>query len=92
MIVLQLLILVILLGLSACFSMAEAAVTTLSALRMKKIVVLSPRLGPLFQEWLANPHRLLSVLMVGNNLVNVGFSSLAAIAAVPLNRVIPRGW
>lgn len=91
MIVLQLLILVILLGLSACFSMAEAAVTTLSALRMKKIVVLSPRLGPLFQEWLANPHRLLSVLMVGNNLVNVGFSSLAAIAAVPLNRVIPRG-
>lgn len=82
---LQLVLLVFLLGLSAYFSLVEAALTTLSALRMKKIVVLSPRLAPLFTEWLANPHRLLSVLMVGNSLVNVSFSSLAAVAAVPLN-------
>ncbi|MBL8023686.1 MAG: DUF21 domain-containing protein [Elusimicrobia bacterium] len=90
MIFLQLVVLSILLGLSGFFSMVEAAVTTLSALRMKKIVVLSPRLAPLFQDWLAKPHRLLSVLMVGNNLVNVSFSSLAAVAAVPLNGIFPR--
>ena len=85
MIFLQLIILGVLLGGSAYFSMVEAAITTLSALRMKKIAVVSPRLAPLFQEWLANPHRLLSVLMVGNSLVNVSFSSLAAVAAVPLD-------
>jgi putative hemolysin len=85
MIFFQIVFLVFLLGVSACFSLVEAAITTLSALRMKKIVVLSPRLAPLFTEWLASPHRLLSVLMVGNSLVSVSFSSLAAVAAVPLN-------
>ncbi len=77
--------LAVLLGLSATFSMVESAVTALSALRMKKIVVLSPKLAPLFQEWLSKPHRLLTALMVGNNVVSIGFSSLAAVAAVPLN-------
>ena len=85
MLFLQIVLLIFLLGFSAYFSMVEAAITTLSALRMKKIVVLSPRLAPLFTEWLANPHRFLSVLMVGNSLVNISFSSLAAVAAVPLN-------
>lgn len=69
--------------------MVEAAITTLSALRMKKIVVLSPRLAPLFHEWLAAPYRLLSVLMVGNSVVNILFSSLAAVAAVPLVAFFP---
>lgn len=81
---LQLSFLLLFLGLSAYFALVEAAVTTLSALRMKKMVILSPRLAPLFSEWLASPHRLLSVLMVGNSLVNISFSSLAAVAAVPL--------
>ncbi|MBK8575505.1 MAG: DUF21 domain-containing protein [Elusimicrobia bacterium] len=77
----------LLLGLSAAFALVESAITALSALRMKKIVVLSPQLAPLFQEWLAKPHRLLSSLMVGNNLVSIGFSSFAAVLAVPLNDV-----
>lgn len=85
MILLPFAVLALLLGFSAYFSMVEAAITTLSALRMKKIVVLSPRLAPLFTEWLATPHRFLSVLMVGNSLVNISFSSVAAVAAVPLN-------
>ena len=74
MIFLQLFVLVLLLGFTAYFSLVEAAITTLSALRMKKIVLLSPRLAPLFQDWLAKPHRLLSVLMVGNNVVSIGFN------------------
>lgn len=90
MIFLQLFVLVLLLGFTAYFSLVEAAITTLSALRMKKIVLLSPRLAPLFQDWLAKPHRLLSVLMVGNNVVSIGFSSLAAVAAVPLNDLLSR--
>ena len=77
-----------LLGLSATFSMVESAVTALSALRMKKIVVLSPKLAPLFQEWLSKPHRLLTALMVGNNVVSIGFSSLAAVAAVRRNALV----
>lgn len=90
MILFQITVLLLLLGFSVYFSLIEAAITTLSALRMKKLSFFSPRLAPLFQEWLANPHRVLSVLMVGNTLVNISFSSLAAVAAVPLNDYFSR--
>lgn len=77
------------LALSAYFALVEAAVTALSAVRMKKLAFIDPVLLPHFQEWLEKPHRLLTVLMIGNNLVNVAFSSLAALAAIPLHRVFP---
>lgn len=77
------------LSLSAYFALVEAAVTALSAVRMKKLAFTTPALLPHFQEWLEKPHRLLTVLMIGNNLVNVAFSSLAALAAIPLHRVLP---
>jgi CBS domain containing-hemolysin-like protein len=75
----------LLLTLSASFALTESAITTLSAIRMKRLAVVSPSLSPYFHEWLANPHRLLSFLMVGNNLVNFGFSSLTAAAVLPLH-------
>lgn len=62
--------------------------TALSALRMKRLSVVAPALSHYFHEWLSTPHRLLSFLMVGNNLVNFGFSSLAAILVVPLHGVL----
>ena len=77
------------LALSAYFALVEAAVTALSAVRMKKLAFIDPVLLPHFQEWLEKPHRLLTVLMIGNNLVNVAFSSLAALAVIPLHRVFP---
>lgn len=77
------------LSLSAYFALVEAAVTALSAVRMKKLAFTHPALLPAFQEWLEKPHRLLTVLMIGNNLVNVAFSSLAALAAIPLHRLLP---
>jgi CBS domain containing-hemolysin-like protein len=86
----QAVLLVLLLALSAYFGLVEAAITALSPIRMKKLAMHSPRLRPLFQEWLAHPHRLLSVLLVGNNAVNIGFSSVAAVAAVPLHPFFPR--
>lgn len=78
-------LLAVLLVLSALFALTESAITTLSAIRMKRLAVVAPTLSPYFQEWLATPHRLLSFLMVGNNLVNFGFSSLAALLALPLH-------
>jgi len=75
---------------SAWFSLTESAVTALSVLRMKKLTLSSPRLGPVFQEWLTKPHRFLTVLMVGNNAVNIAFSSLAAVAVSPLMNHFPR--
>lgn len=79
----------LLLAVSASFSLVEAAITALSALRIKKLSFVRPGFFPFFREWIERPHRLLTVLMVGNNLVNVAFSSLAAVAALPLNAVLP---
>jgi putative hemolysin len=69
---------------SAFFSAAESALTALSPIRMKRLAITHPPLIHSFDEWLSRPHRFLSFILVGNNLVNVGISSLAALLALPL--------
>jgi CBS domain containing-hemolysin-like protein len=81
--------LVLLLALSAFLSGAEAALTALSTLRMKKLAHLRPRLAPLFREWLTAPHRILTTVLVLNSLFNSGFSSLLALWAAPLSDRVP---
>lgn len=86
---LELIALFLLLCGSAYFALVESAVTALSAIRMKRLVAIDPKLYPYFHEWLATPHRVLSVLMVGNNMVNIAFSSVAAVAVLPLHGYFP---
>jgi CBS domain containing-hemolysin-like protein len=82
----------VLLGLFACaafFALSEAAVTALSALRMKRLSLFQPGLSGYFNEWLSKPHRLLTTLMVASNVISVAISSLAAAMAVPLIGRVP---
>ena len=90
MLLIQLAALALLLAVSAYFALAESAITALSALRMKRLALLAPTLRSYFHDWLSHPHRLLSILMLGNNFVNFGFSSLAAVVALPLYHRWPR--
>lgn len=74
---LQILILVILIGLSAFFSMSETALTSISKIRLRAMVDENVKNAKLIQSVLEEPGKLLSAILIGNNIVNIGASSLA---------------
>ncbi|OFZ22545.1 MAG: hypothetical protein A2X94_03565 [Bdellovibrionales bacterium GWB1_55_8] len=70
-------IIILCLILSAAFSASETAITSFSDLKAKHLV---ERLGARAQAmkfWLRSPTRVLTTILVGNNLVNIGGSVLA---------------
>ncbi|MDE7477245.1 MAG: DUF21 domain-containing protein, partial [Lachnospiraceae bacterium] len=75
--VLQLVILAVLLVLSAFFSSAETALTTLSYVKVRAMVDESPTGKVLtLQKILDNKSKLISAILIGNNVVNISASSL----------------
>ncbi|HAR43875.1 MAG TPA: hypothetical protein DCS07_14780 [Bdellovibrionales bacterium] len=74
--------------LSAAFSASETAITSFSELKAKHLV---ERLGvraKAMRFWLRSPTRVLTTILVGNNLVNIGGS---VIATDLILRVFPSG-
>jgi putative hemolysin len=90
MIFFEILILVFLFLASAFFSASEAALTSLSSLKMKQLAVVHPALGRHLNEWLSRPHRILVTILVGNNAVNVAISSLGATLILPAILSLPK--
>ena len=78
----NLLILIILLVLSAWFSGMEIAMFSLSSAKVKSLVLAKKQNAELLERLLNNKHRLLVVILLGNNLVNIGAASLATVWAV----------
>ncbi len=75
--VIQLVILVVLLVLSAFFSSAETALTTLSNVKVRAMVDENPSKRVLkLQKVLDNRSKLISAILIGNNVVNISASSL----------------
>ena len=70
--------LIFLLVLSGFFSGSETALTSLGKLRFKKLEEMFPEKIPLLSRWVEEPHRILTTILVGNNIVNITASSLAA--------------
>ncbi len=70
------LLLLVLLVLSAFFSMAESAIFSLNAVQVQRLRERSPKGGPLVTELLQTPTRLLSTVLVGNTLTNVASASV----------------
>ena len=62
---------------SAFFSGTETALTALSHSRTKQLIDEGDRFSPVLKAWLERPNRLLTTLLVGNNLVNILGSILA---------------
>lgn len=75
-------ILLILLILSGWFSGMEIALFSLSEAKIKELVLAQKKNSTLLQKLLTNKHRLLVVILLGNNLVNIGAASLATVAAI----------
>lgn len=75
--VIQLCILVVLIMLSAFFSSAETALTTLSLVKVRTMVEENPTKRVLtLQKVLDKKSKLISAILIGNNIVNISASSL----------------
>ena len=77
----QLIVLVILLALSAFFSSAETALTTVNRLRVRALVDDGDARAITLSKVIDDPGKLLSAILIGNNLVNISASSIATLLA-----------
>ena len=77
----QLVILFILLALSAFFSSAETALTTVNRLRVRALVDDGDARAIVLAKVIDDPGKLLSAILIGNNIVNISASSIATLLA-----------
>ena len=80
----QFVVLLVLLLLSGFFSSAETALFSISK---AKAIHLAKQKGPtnkLIKKMKADPHRLLSTILIGNNIVNIGASAIATAITIDL--------
>ena len=77
----QLLILVLLLILSAFFSSAETALTTVNRIRMRSLAEDGNKRAATVLKILDHQDKMLSAILIGNNIVNLSSSSLATVLA-----------
>lgn len=82
--VIQFTILIILLILSAFFSSAETALTTVSRMRIRGLVEENNKQAIKLQKIVDQYSKMLSTILIGNNIVNISASSLATTLAIRL--------
>ena len=75
--ILQLVILVVLLLLSAFFSSAETALTTVNKIKMKSMAEDGDKRAQCVLKVTDDSAKMLSAILIGNNVVNLSASSLA---------------
>lgn len=80
--VMQLVIVVILIGLSAFFSSAETAFTTVSKIRIRSLCEEGNKRAMKVNKIIEDSGKMLSAILIGNNIVNIGASSLATTLAI----------
>ena len=80
----QLVVLFVLLLLSGFFSSAETALFSISKAKAIHIAKEKGRINSLIKKMKDDPHRLLSTILIGNNLVNVGASAIATAITIDL--------
>ena len=79
-----LLILILLLALSAFFSSAETAFTTVSNIKIRSLIDEGNKKAILVDKIIDNKSKMLSAILIGNNLVNIISSALATVLAQKL--------
>lgn len=82
--IMQLVILVILLALSAFFSSAETAFTTVNKIYMRTLAENNNKRAARVLQITENSGKMLSAILIGNNVVNLSASSLATTLAIRL--------
>lgn len=79
--VIQLVIVFILVILSAFFSSAETALTTANKVRLRSLEEAGNKSAAIVNKILSNYNKMLSTILIGNNIVNISASSLATVMA-----------
>ncbi|MCG8618782.1 MAG: hemolysin family protein [Desulfobacterales bacterium] len=79
---LELTLLIICLFLSGFFSSSETALFSISKVKALHIAKDGSKTGQLIMEMKENSHTLLTTILIGNNLVNIGASALATALAI----------
>ena len=76
--------LVVLVILSAFFSGSETALMSISSFKIRHLVTKKVRGAETLHKLKQRPHRLLVTLLIGNNIVNIAASTLAAVVTTEL--------
>ena len=79
--IMQFIILLVLLCLSAFFSSAETAFTTVNRIRIHSLAENGNKRAAIVEKIVDNSAKMLSAVLIGNNIVNISASSLATILA-----------
>ena len=82
--IVQLIILLILLALSAFFSSAETALMTVNKIRLRTLVEAGDKRAARVIRITEDSGKLLSAILIGNNIVNLSASSMATTLAIKL--------
>lgn len=80
----QIVFLVVLIILSAFFSMSETALMSLSKIRIRSMVDDGVKGAKLVENLLEEPNKLLGAILIGNNIVNIGASAIATSVAMDI--------
>ncbi|MCR5154244.1 MAG: hemolysin family protein [Lachnospiraceae bacterium] len=80
----QYIILFILIVLSAFFSSAETALTSVNKLKIRSLAEDGHKKAKMVFKLIEKPDKMLSAILIGNNIVNISASSLATTIAVKL--------
>ena len=70
---------------SGFFSMSETALMSLSKIRIRHMVEEGVKGAKLVEKLIEDPNKLLGAILIGNNIVNIGASSIATSLAVKLS-------
>ena len=86
--VIQLIILIVLVFLSGFFSSAETALTTVNRVRMRSLEESGNKRAAKVNRILDNYSKMLSAILIGNNVVNLSASALATTLAMRINLAV----
>lgn len=86
--VIQLIILIILIFLSAFFSSAETAFSTVNRVRMRALEEEGNKRAQKVNLILDNYSKMISTILIGNNIVNIAASALATTLAIRINLMV----
>lgn len=84
MAVFQIVVLVILIALSGFFSSSETALTTVSKIKIRTMANEGDARAKMVQKVIGNTQKMLSAILIGNNVVNISASSIATVLFVDL--------
>ena len=79
--IIMLIVLAILIYLSSFFSSAETALTTVNKIKIRKLAEENNKKAQIVLKLIEQPSKMLSVILIGNNIVNILASSLATVLA-----------